>query len=485
MYCKYCGKLIDNNSSFCSYCGKPQHINNTTVNTSSNKVDIKDKKESPTKSVSPPNANNNSTKHNAKRSYTIFILAISILATLVLGLWLFLQRKDKADITICQVSKELAEATKRYDELYNFSDGLAIVCKNKKYGFIDKLGHEIIPCKYDYAQDFINGISIVTMDKKQGAINEQGSIVIPCKYDAINRNDKDSLMVTILNGKWGFLDLKGNIAIPFEYDYCCQFREGLAAIEQNGLYGFINKKGEIIIPCQYKKISQSTVFSDGLIGVCRDVQWGYIDKTGKLVIPFQEGLTDVPFSSGLSVKYKYKYRYEYNELLKMQTRSPYSASAAFINKEGELVSDYFEANIVQGFRDGYCVIKDKYNREGLINEHGEFVIPCKYDFILNVSDNEFVVICDNNKEGIANKATGQIVIPIIYEHINNPWDVFKEGVVSVEKDDKWGFIDKNNQVVIPFIYDNASSFSEGFAVVERYGKYGYVDRFGHDTFEFQ
>lgn len=47
-----------------------------------------------------------------------------------------------------------------------------------------------------------------------------------------------------------------------------------------------------------------------------------------------------------------------------------------------------------------------------------------------------------------------------------------------------GYINENNQNVIPFIYDQANDFSEGFAVVKRYGKYGYVDRYGYDTFNF-
>lgn len=32
MYCKYCGKSIDEDSTFCRYCGKPQDITNLTKN---------------------------------------------------------------------------------------------------------------------------------------------------------------------------------------------------------------------------------------------------------------------------------------------------------------------------------------------------------------------------------------------------------------------------------------------------------------------
>lgn len=39
MYCRYCGKQIDDNSIFCEHCGKSQGINNNSVsnNSTSNK----------------------------------------------------------------------------------------------------------------------------------------------------------------------------------------------------------------------------------------------------------------------------------------------------------------------------------------------------------------------------------------------------------------------------------------------------------------
>ena len=39
---------------------------------------------------------------------------------------------------------------KEYDNVDNFSEGLAFVLLNYKYGFIDKTGKEVIPLKYDF-----------------------------------------------------------------------------------------------------------------------------------------------------------------------------------------------------------------------------------------------------------------------------------------------------------------------------------------------
>ena len=36
---------------------------------------------------------------------------------------------------------------------------------------------------------------------------------------------------------------------------------------------------------------------------------------------------------------------------------------------------------------------------------------------------------------------------------------FVEGIAKVEKDGKWGFIDKNGKVVVPIMYDFIGNFS--------------------------
>ena len=472
MFCKYCGSLIDKDSSFCNHCGKNQNENvPKSSKTSDTKLSLQ--------------------KYKSKKKALFFVLGGLLLLLII---WLtasLLNRKQIADITIDKVSLELAEATKNYDQLYDFHEGLAKVCKNDKYGFIDKLGHEIIPCIYDEANDFALGVSIVKKGEKTGAINKYGKIVIPCKYDNINSFGKDSLAVAFLNEKSGFIDLKGNIVIPFNYEYCESFSDGLAAVRQNGLYGFINKKGELVIPCKYTDIYNGCGFCEGLVGVSIDGgsvgtvdnKWGYIDNTGKIAIPFQDGLTGVPFSSGLSVKYRggMTMSFDKNGFPSMR-ETPFEG--AFINKNGELVSKYFEVQNIGEFRNGYSVIKDKTGWEGLINTRGEFVIPCKYSFIANGFDDKYVVVKLNGKYGTARKETGEVVIPIIYEMESVDSWTFKEGVIPVKKDGKMGYINEYNQTVIPFIYDAAYAFSEGFAIVQRYGKYGYVDRYGHDTFNF-
>ena len=251
---------------------------------------------------------------------------------------------------------------------------------------------------------------------------------------------------------------------------------------------FVDKNGKLVIPCKYENLYNDCGFSEGLVGVSIDGgedgvvddKWGYIDKTGKIVIPFQTGLSGSPFSSGLSMRYRggLTFSHDKNGFPVMHKTA---FEGAFIYKNGKQATDFFETQNIEGFRKGYCTIKDKNGWEGLVNTRGEFTIPCKYSFIANGFDDKYVLIQINNKMGFANKATGQIAIPPIYEIGYSGWS-FKEGLIPVKKDGKYGYINEHNQIVIPFNYDDAFEFSEGFAVVQRYGKYGYVDRFGHDTF---
>lgn len=404
-------------------------------------------------------------------------ILLSIFCSIVITCFIGCNHKNIADVTIDKVSKELVKSTKIYDELDGFHDGLACVGKDKKYGFIDKLGNEIISCQYDNATDFHYGVSIVEIDGKKGIVDLYGNWILPCNFDFILSFGNDSLAVASLNEKMGLIDVNGKTIIPFKYEDIGNFSEGLAWVKENGLYGFINREGETIIPCIYDNIYSRDGFSEGLVGVEKDRKWGYIDKIGQTVIQFQDGLTGAPFSCGVTTTSRGGLSLSMDSKGNIiETRTPFEM--AFINHKGDLTSGFF-ARDLEGFRDGYCRVIAMNGWVGLINLEGNYTIPCKYTFIINGFDDKYVVIGANDKFGFAKKSTGEIIIPCIYEEVGYK---FCEGLVPVKKSGKYGYINEENEIVIPFVYDYASSFSEGFAIVQKFGKYGFVDRYGNDTF---
>ncbi len=62
-----------------------------------------------------------------------------------------------------------------YDEY--FAEGLQVLIKDGKYGFLDTAGNEAVPFIYDDAQNFINGLAYVEKDGKMAYIGHDGNIV--------------------------------------------------------------------------------------------------------------------------------------------------------------------------------------------------------------------------------------------------------------------------------------------------------------------
>ena len=66
---------------------------------------------------------------------------------------------------------------------------------------------------------------------------------------------------------------------------------------------------------------------------------------------------------------------------------------------------------------------------------------------------------------------GNIVIPLEYDTVQP----FSEGWAGAELNGKWGFIDKDNKVVIPFIYEWVLTYENGLAAVRTKDGNFYID----------
>ena len=169
----------------------------------------------------------------------------------------------------------------QYDNACDFSEGLAEIKKSGKWGFIDKTGREVVPCKYDIVLDFSEGLAIVKKNGKQGYIDKAGREVVPCQYDDAE-DLHEGLAKVKKSGKYGYIDKTGREVVPCKYDGADDFDEGLARVMKSDKYGFIDKTGNEVVPCKYDIASD---FREGLAIVEMNGKRGYIDKTGREVTP--------------------------------------------------------------------------------------------------------------------------------------------------------------------------------------------------------
>jgi hypothetical protein len=310
----------------------------------------------------------------------------------------------------------------QYDRVGDFHEGLAAVSKNRKWGFIDKRGKEVIALKYDWADSFSEGLVAVEKDGQWGFIDKTGKEVIALQYNNGAHDFSEGLAAVDDGGRNIYLDKTGkevmDVSGHFAMDYAYSFSEGLAVFavrhyeNSKGAYyefGYIDKTGKEIIAPQYDSADS---FSEGLAAIEKDGQWGFIDKTGKEVIA-----------------------------LKYDSAFPFSEGLALALKDG---------------------------RAGFIDKTGNEVIKFQYDSAGDFRERLAVVLKDG-KYGFIDK-TGNEVIKLPYDSVH----YFHEGLAGVEKDGKAGFIDKTGNEVIKLQFDSSHHFQEGLAAVMKDGQWGFI-----------
>ena len=143
----------------------------------------------------------------------------------------------------------------------------------------------------------------------------------------------------------------------------------------------------------------------------------------------------------------------------------------FVNKKGQEIIKTKYCH-VSDFNNGMAIVYNEL-KGAVINSEGKIVIPFSYDHMEFSFQDQYIKAKIKDKWGYIDRK-GDIIIPIEYDDIGE----FSENVVSVCKNRKWGFRDNKNKSITPMRYDDAAFFSEGLAAVEKNDKWGYVNKKG-------
>ena len=411
-YCKNCGNKLEDGVKFCPNCGTP--------------------------SGSETNQNSNmNQKKSSKKGFLIAAIVLLALVAVFLALaalggaaWYFLSnQQDKYSL------EGLAKAAVNYDYVGDFQDGMAIVNKGEKIGFIDKMGNEVIPCIYDFMEDadcsFREGLAFVRQGDKYFFIDKEGKKPFGFKYGSAN-NFSEGLAVVWKDGKCGYIDTKGNEVIALtDKQFYSDFSDGLAAVSKDGKFGFIDKTGKLVIPFDYEQLEpeENPCFHEGLAAVGKNGKYGYIDKNGKEIVPFK-------FDSAFD------------------------------------------------FSEGMAVVAQN-DKWGFVDKNGNIVIPCEYESANSFSEG-YAVVSKDKKYFFIDK-NGKKALPTISD---NDIGSFHNGLARFNKyadgDMRVGYIDVSGKEVVPCVYYGyGHDFSEGLAVVQKDGIFGFVDKEGNSTFDIQ
>lgn len=261
--------------------------------------------------------------------------------------------------------------------------------------------------RYTYMDDFELGTSRVSNKAYWGLINSKGKEILKLEYDTIYPLVFNHRIVK-KSSKFGLVDRKGKILVPCKYDNCMEYlNNGVFAFQLNDRWGFISDNDDIKVQFKYETITQiaDSVFV-GTINGCQ----GLFNYHGEVII-----------------------NPEYDRI--------------FYKAYGE--------------KNGISYAK-KGDRYAIINSKNQVVTECEFSFP-SVPYGNYVTFKNyiHKRFCLVNWETGEMVIPYGYEKLGD----YVEGVLYACKNGKYGYINPNNEEVIPFDFADAQDFSEGFAMV--------------------
>jgi hypothetical protein len=145
----------------------------------------------------------------------------------------------------------------------SFTEGLAAVRIDEKWGYMDTAGTVVIPPAFLEAEPFSDGLAAVE---------------VPIDLVWCPKQPDGSSWGT--RKRYGYIDRTGRMVIPPLSDYPDTFSEGLAVISVCSKPGFIDRTGAVVLQPPFRTVSG---FRNGLAGVESAEGRGYIDRTGRIV----------------------------------------------------------------------------------------------------------------------------------------------------------------------------------------------------------
>lgn len=240
--------------------------------------------------------------------------------------------------------------------------------------------------------------------------------------------------------KWGLCTVDKKIVIDCLYSEVHSLTKGLFRIKFNGKYGVINKRGDVIIPILYNILRD---IHELVIAAKLNDKFGFVDINGKTVLPFV-----------------------------------YDAATDFLNGEalveigGQIYAVDKSGSMERKSNDDYFF---KIDDSGLLNRLSKSKPHMGWEIEARGLRFESFSLGDLD---FINSELGSIQLP------NEEVLRKSNGMIAFRKEGKYGFMNPENVVVIPPIYDDAFEFNEdGISLVKINNKLGYINKSGIQFWE--
>lgn len=383
---------------------------------------------------------------------------------------------------------------------------------------------DVFICTYD-VDDTTGTYKTKALNKDNEEIFTQYEQILPIENFDENENlwyEQDVLKV-MQNGKYGLINLNGKQILPCEYDNITVIQgiENSLIIEKNGQKGLCNDSGSVLIEPQYTEIKNlGETYKDGYITVNSEGKYGVISATKQQILEnkFDEIKQTYLGSNYLVIEGgKEKLVNSSGETLIENgfddIKSNTTRGVIFVlnnlygemSTSGEILIEAKYQDLKQ-VKEGIYIAKqnDKY---GIIDESIQEKLPFSYTGITyNDKANLFIAEDENFQTSIIDKDYNVKLIGVLVDittdyirmRINDEYkyynlnceeisstEALKDNTLFLKKEnDKYGYVDKNGNVVVDYVYDDATEQNEyGFVAVKQNGLWGSLDKEGKIVIE--
>ena len=353
---------------------------------------------------------------------------------------------------------EQIEALENIDENGNvwYEENVLKIMQNGKYGLIDFNGKEILPAEYDeiITLEGTENSILIKKDGKVGLVNDSGGLIAEVNYIEIKRlgdTYKNGYITVSEDGKYGVISSTKMQILENQYDEISQTYLGeYYLVTEAGTQKLIDSQGNTLIENGFDEIKSAT--SNGVIFV-RDNLYGEMNTSGEITI---------------EAKY---------QDLKEATNGVYIAKQD--DKYG-IIDQAQNVNV-------------EFNYTGITyNEEAKLYLADDEEYQTSIIDENFnVKVTGILSEINVDKSYIRMRIDDEYKYYNLECEekpnteILKDNTLFLsKKDGKYGYVDKRGNVVVDYIYDDATEQNEyGYVAVKQNGLWGSIDADGQIIIE--
>ena len=183
------------------------------------------------------------------------------------------------------ITAEDIESVNGFQYAQPFQCGLALVCVNDSWFYLDTEFEKVFSSEFQFAESFHHDRALVKENERYRIINTNGETVVELNYDQVSSQSPRCWQVTnVENGKYrsGFVGLNGEMLTELMYDGPVYYQPEVQRIRVTvgKLHGFLDDDAKTIIPAKYE---YAEIFDRGIARVMLDGRAFFIDPDGNEV----------------------------------------------------------------------------------------------------------------------------------------------------------------------------------------------------------